>query len=77
MAKLLLKEIAVFAAILLVLAFLIHGGSLPERIEMVIGTPSKIVHAFIWAGFAYMLVFLFRAVFKVIFMRKNERRESK
>jgi hypothetical protein len=77
MAKVFLKEIAVFTAILAILAIFMHKGELPKRIEMAINTPSLFVHALIWASLAYMIIFLFRAVFRVIFMRKNERRESK
>lgn len=75
--KLLLKEAVYFTALLFILAFLMHGSDLPKRMGMALDDPSKFGHALIYTALIFMIVFIFRAIFKVILMKINGRRDSK
>lgn len=62
--RILLKELAIFGVLLLALAFLMHGGSLGERLEIALGDPSHFKHVIFWVLPIYLLGWIPRLGFR-------------
>jgi len=71
MKTIIIREIALFFTILLILAILMHGAELPHRFSLALESPSKFMHPFYWTFGVYVVVVLLRAIIKFIIKLKN------
>ncbi|NWF66976.1 MAG: hypothetical protein HXX81_05865 [Campylobacterales bacterium] len=71
MKTIIIREIALFFGLLLLLAILMHGAELPHRFSLALENPSIFMHPFYWTFGVYVIVILFRAIVKFIIKLKN------
>lgn len=62
MKKMILKELAIYGGLLLILAFLMHGASLSERFAIALENPSEFIHPLRNTLVVYLVILFFRLI---------------